>query len=92
MNLNCVNVFGMIQSHDLISIYFSLMQSCMNSINENPHNDEIRNDLVRQIVELLYTVRNNLMHGRKTLGDSGDLAVVTHVLPMLVLMIESFIK
>ena len=58
----------------------------------NPDNDENRNFLARQIVDLLYTVRNNIMHGGKKFDDANDISVVENALPMLELIVASFTR
>ena len=58
---------------------------------ENPGDPEIRDFLARQIVDLLYTVRENFMQGGKKLDDANDLSVVEHALPMLELIVKSFL-
>ncbi len=60
---------------------------------ENPDNEENRNFLARQIVDLLYTIRNNLMHGgKKRFDDANDITVVENALPMLELIVTSFTR
>ena len=56
----------------------------------NPDNEENRNFLARQIVDLLHTIRKNLMHGGRKLDDANDIAVVANALPMLELIVTSF--
>jgi hypothetical protein len=46
--------------------------------------------LVRQIVDLLYTVRNNLFHGGKSFDDAHDHEVLDNALPLLTMIVESF--
>jgi hypothetical protein len=57
----------------------------------NPDDPKIRDFLTRQIVDLLYTVRENFMQGGKKLDDANDLSVVEHALPMLELIVKSFL-
>jgi hypothetical protein len=57
---------------------------------ENPDNEGNRNILARQIVDLLYTIRNNFMHGSKKFDDANDITVVENALPMLELIVMSF--
>jgi len=59
---------------------------------ENPNNEENRNFLARQIVDLLYTIRKNLMHGGKRFDDANDITVVENALPMLELIVTSFTR
>ncbi len=58
----------------------------------NLANEENRNFLTRQIVDLLFTVRKNFMQGSKKLDDANDIAVVENALPMLELIVTSFIR
>ena len=59
---------------------------------ENPDNEENRNFLARQIVDLLYTIRINLMHSGRKFDDANDITVVENALPMLELIVTSFIR
>ena len=59
---------------------------------ENPDNEDNKDFLARQIVDLLYTIRNNLMHGGKRFDDANDIAVVENALPMLELIVTSFTR
>jgi len=59
---------------------------------ENSDNEENRNFLARQIVDLLYTVRENFMQGGKRLDDANDITVVENALPMLELIVTSFTR
>lgn len=59
---------------------------------ENPNDEENRNFLARQIVDLLYTIRKNLMHGGKRFDDANDITVVENALPMLELIVTSFTR
>jgi len=60
---------------------------------KNPNNEENRNFLARQIVDLLYTIRINLMHGGKNkFDDANDITVVVNALPMLELIVMSFTR
>ncbi|MFN2235400.1 MAG: hypothetical protein ACK2U1_14325 [Anaerolineales bacterium] len=58
---------------------------------QNPDNQEIRDFLARQIVDLLFTVRENFMQGGKKLDDANDLSVVENALPMLEFIVKSFL-
>lgn len=59
---------------------------------ENPENGENRDFLVRQIVDLLFTIRENFMHGGQRFDDANDISVVENGLPMLELIVSSFTK
>ncbi len=60
---------------------------------KNPINEENRNFLARQIVDLLYTIRINLMHGGKNkFDDANDITVVVNALPMLELIVMTFTR
>jgi len=58
----------------------------------NPNNEENRNFLTSQIVDLLYTVRKNFMYGGKKFDDANDISVVENALPMLELIVSSFTR
>ena len=59
---------------------------------ENPDNEEYGDLLAQQIVDLLYTIRINFMHGSKRFDDANDIAVVENALPMLELIVTSFTR
>jgi hypothetical protein len=50
-----------------------------------------RDVLARQIVDVLYTVRNNTFHGGKSPDDANDREVLEMALPLLVEIVESFV-
>lgn len=52
---------------------------------------DIHNLLAGQIVNVLYTVRNNLVHGGKRGDDANDQEVVVHALPLLRRIVTHFI-
>ena len=58
---------------------------------ENPEDEETRDFLVKQIVELLYTVRNIFMFGGRKLDDANNLSVPENALPLLEMIVNSFI-
>jgi hypothetical protein len=47
--------------------------------------------LAQQIIFLLYTVRNNLVHGGKNENEANDIRVVENSLPLLEIVVRSFI-
>lgn len=53
---------------------------------------EVRDSLARQILYLLYTVRNNAFHGGKRADDADDQQVVGQALHLLTLMVEAFLR
>ena len=55
----------------------------------NPTNQEI---LAEQIIFMLYTIRNNLVHGSKNRNDANDVNVVERALPILETVVRSFIR
>jgi PHD/YefM family antitoxin component YafN of YafNO toxin-antitoxin module len=65
---------------------------CYEAYLENPENEENRDFLARQIVDLFYTIRCNLMHGSKKFDDANDLTVIENALPMLELIVTSFTR
>jgi hypothetical protein len=58
----------------------------------NPDNDKDRTFLVGQIVNLLHTVRLNLVHFSKSFDDGNDIAVAQNALPLLEIIVGSFIQ
>jgi hypothetical protein len=58
----------------------------------DPNNSETREFLARQVLEVLYAVRNNLVHGEKVADDANDLEVVGHALPLLRLIVMHFLN
>ena len=61
-----------------------------NYINGNSTQSD-ENVLVKQIVELLYSVRNNLFHAGKRFDDAKDVEVVKKAIPLLKMIISNFI-
>jgi hypothetical protein len=59
---------------------------------ENPDNEGNRNFLAGQIIDLLFTIRKNLMHVGKRFDDANDIKVVENALPMLELIVTSFTR
>ncbi len=51
-----------------------------------------KESLTRQIVDVLYTVRNNTFHGGKSPDDANDREVLEKALPLLVEIVESFVE
>lgn len=51
-----------------------------------------RDLLAEQIVFMLYTIRNNLVHGGKRMDDANDEQVVKMALPILEIVVKSFIR
>lgn len=58
----------------------------------NPDHDENRDFLAGQIVNLLHTVRLNLVHFNKSFDDGNDIAVAQNALPLLELIVSAFIQ
>jgi hypothetical protein len=50
------------------------------------------NLLAKQLVYLVYTVRNNTFHGGKRADDANDLQVIEKALPILRMIVESFMS
>jgi hypothetical protein len=57
---------------------------------EDPDDEETRDFLVKQIVDLLYTVRNNFMFGGRKLDDANDLSVPKNALSLLEMIVNFF--
>jgi hypothetical protein len=51
-----------------------------------------RDALAKQLVDMLYTVRNNTFHGGKRADDAEDHRVVENALPLLRMIVESFLN
>lgn len=58
---------------------------------DKPENEEQRDFLARQIVEMLYTIRGNFMHSSQKFDDANDVGVVVHAFPLLELIVSFFI-
>ena len=56
----------------------------------NSCNKKSKNNLVRQILDILYTIRCNLMHGGKRIDDDNDVTVVENALPLLAMIVDAF--
>lgn len=50
-----------------------------------------RDVLAEQIVFVLYTIRNNLVHGSKRTDDDNDIKVIEKASPLLEIVVRSFI-
>ena len=48
--------------------------------------------LTEQIIFMLYAIRNNLLHGSKSPGEENDVEVVINALPLLELLVTSFMR
>lgn len=48
--------------------------------------------LAEQIIFMLYTIRNNLVHGSKNPGEENDMTVLRNALPLLELVVRGFIR
>lgn len=59
---------------------------------ENPGDQDNRCFLVGQIVDLLYTIRQNLMQGSQKLDDANDINVIENALPLLEIIVKSFTR
>jgi hypothetical protein len=57
----------------------------------NHHDTRARKVLAKQIVNVLYTVRNNLFHGGKREDDGNDFEVVEKAMPILSMVVSSFL-
>lgn len=59
-------------------------------INGHPEKDDL-NLLTKQLLFVLYIVRNNTFHGGKRADDSNDREVIEKALPLLKMIVEHFI-
>ena len=73
-------------------VWSPIDSQCYEEYLGNPDDEENRNFLARQIIDLLFTVRRNFMHGGRRFDDANDNAVVKNALPMLELIVSSFIR
>jgi hypothetical protein len=48
--------------------------------------------LARQILILIYTIRNNTFHGGKRADDANDIEVVGRATPLLITILNHFIR
>lgn len=53
--------------------------------------DAVRDELSKQLLFLLYTIRNNIMHAGKRADDANDRQVVEKALPLLKTIVAYFI-
>ena len=51
-----------------------------------------RDELAKQVLDILYTVRNNIFHGGKRADDANDNEVLTRALPLLAMIVNSFVQ
>lgn len=56
-----------------------------------PNNAEERDFLTGQIVDLLYTIRENLSQVGSVFDDANDIAVYEHALPLLEMIVTAFL-
>jgi len=52
----------------------------------------IRDALAKQILDMLYTVRNNIVHAGKKANDANDCEVAEKALPLLRMILDHFIN
>lgn len=62
-----------------------------NTYIQNPRDIESEKLLTKQIIKLLYTVRNNMLHGGKIHDDANDMEVVGNATPILATIVGAFI-
>lgn len=58
----------------------------------NPDDNKVREQLAEQILDLIYTVRNNTFHGSKSVDDATDREVVERAFPLLKEIVDSFLQ
>jgi len=56
----------------------------------DPENQDQREFLARQIIDLLYTVSKNLIHFSNSFDDSNDISVAQNALPLIELIVAAF--
>lgn len=54
-------------------------------------NSSAKNDLAKQILCVLYTIRNNVFHGGKRSDDSDELEVIEKAVPLLEMIVLHFL-
>ena len=59
---------------------------------ENPDDGENRDLLTRQIVDMLYTMRKNLMRLGNVFDDASDIAVYENGLPLIEMIVAAFVR
>lgn len=52
----------------------------------------LRDELAYQVLNAVYTVRNNLFHGGKRPDDANDVQVIEKALPLLEMIVYHFVK
>lgn len=57
----------------------------------NNQDSSAKNDLAKQILCMLYTIRNNIFHGGKRGDDADDLNIVEKAVPLLSMIVSHFL-
>jgi hypothetical protein len=99
---------GVLSSHDLqsqlingvlnITRTINLQSPIWSPIDKKAYQIYIAGDptsqdiLTEQIILMLYTVRNNLVHGGKSPNEANDIRVVENALPLLELVVRTFFR
>lgn len=60
--------------------------------NNNNQDDNARDALAKQILEVLYTIRNNIFHAGKRDDDADDIKVVENAVPLLKMIVLDFLN
>lgn len=60
--------------------------------NNGARDEGTRDALARQILDVLYTVRNNTFHGGKRADDANDRDVLEKALPLLITIVGAFLR
>lgn len=63
-----------------------------NKYHQGGDTQERCNLLARQVLYVLYAVRNNTFHGGKRADDANDNEVLTNALPLLEMIVRSFVQ
>jgi hypothetical protein len=58
----------------------------------DPSKTDLRDSLARQVLDLLYTVRNNTFHGGKRFDDANDREVLERAVTLLRAIVRAFVK
>jgi hypothetical protein len=69
--------------------YNQYVKNCADGLQADAN---LQERLASQILEVLYTVRNNTFHGGKRADDASDREVLRNALPLLTMIVYSFVK
>jgi hypothetical protein len=73
-------------------VWSPLSREANANVNQNTASEAEVDLLAKQIVHMLYTVRNNLFHGGKRADDAQDTAVLENAIPLLAIVVRFFLR